>query len=111
MLAIAIRIGVVLLVLFYLRRLWRNAMGPPRSVTPPSPRPPAQAESEEPPVPVFTGTGGEASPEERARLLKLCHGNRALVWRLLNHEIDQLPGISERDACRNAIRRIERDNG
>jgi hypothetical protein len=56
--------------------------------------------------------GIEALAERRARaiLLRLCFGDAGAVERLIAGEQSRARGISSLEACRRAIRRLQRDN-
>ncbi len=56
--------------------------------------------------------GLEALAERRARslLLTLCFGDAGAVERLISGEQSRARGISSLEACRRAIRRLQRDN-
>lgn len=45
----------------------------------------------------------------RARLLRLVHGDAEVLERLVAHERSQSPRISEREALRRALVRLQRD--
>ncbi len=48
--------------------------------------------------------------EERALLLRMCFGDTEAVDRIIVGECSRIPGLSEAEACRRAIRRLRRDN-
>jgi hypothetical protein len=56
--------------------------------------------------------GFEARRErrERALLLRMCFGDTDAVERVIVGECSRIPGLSEAEACRRAIRRLQRDN-
>jgi hypothetical protein len=56
--------------------------------------------------------GFEAHRErrERALLLRLCFGDQEAVERIIVGECSRIPGLSEAEACRRAIRRLQREN-
>jgi len=56
--------------------------------------------------------GFEARRErrERAHLLRMCAGDESAVERIIRGECARLPGLSEAEACRRAIRLLRRDN-
>jgi hypothetical protein len=56
--------------------------------------------------------GFEARRErsERALLLRLCFGDQEAVDRIIVGECSRIAGLSEGEACRRAIRRLQREN-
>jgi hypothetical protein len=56
--------------------------------------------------------GFEARRErrERAFLLRMCFGDQDAVDRIIVGECSRIPGLSEGEACRRAIRRLQREN-
>jgi hypothetical protein len=55
--------------------------------------------------------GFEARRErrDRAALLRMCFGDQEAVDRIIVGECSRVPGLSEAEACRRAIRRLRRD--
>ena len=47
---------------------------------------------------------------ERALLLRMCFGDQEAVDRIIVGECSRTAGISEAEACRRAIRRLQREN-
>jgi hypothetical protein len=48
--------------------------------------------------------------KERALLLHMCFGDQEAASRLIQGERSRSPGLSEAQACRRAIQRLQRDN-
>lgn len=48
-------------------------------------------------------------PDPRARLLRICHGDRDKAERLVAYERERAPGISDHTASVRAIERWQRD--
>ncbi|XCN71642.1 MAG: hypothetical protein Q3M24_15180 [Candidatus Electrothrix aestuarii] len=49
------------------------------------------------------------SPEETL-LLRICHGDKDRMERLISYEVDKNSGLSRHEAVRNAVYALQRDN-
>jgi|GEM_PF-6646675 len=47
---------------------------------------------------------------ELAQLTRMCGGDQAAAARLIDGECSRTPGLSQAQACRRAIQRLQRDN-
>jgi len=50
-----------------------------------------------------------ADRKERARLISMCSGDQEAADRLIKGERSRTPGLSQAQACRRAIERLQRD--
>lgn len=56
------------------------------------------------------GNKGSHSNENCEQLLRICNGNQTQAQRLLEHEKQQNPQLSDEEACRMAVISYRRDN-
>jgi hypothetical protein len=56
------------------------------------------------------GLSARRERRERAELLRMCFGDQEAVDRIIVGECSRIPGLSEAEACRRAIRRLRREN-
>jgi len=47
--------------------------------------------------------------KERAQLIRMCSGDQEAADRLIQGECSRSPGLSQTQACRRAIERLQRD--
>jgi hypothetical protein len=48
--------------------------------------------------------------KERVQLIQMCSGDQEAAGRLVKGERSRSPGLSEAEACKRAIERLQRDN-